>query len=194
MIAYFVCPGNEKSLCSQAAQANKPILVPGEGDQAVDIQEDYRYRNQVLEEGLHPILNLGAVAGVGFQHEVLPAPANFVAAEAGDDQRTQRQHVIADDEIPEIKPGRTGGERYKPGPYAETQRSGDGGDEQPDAADDAALGTIPASHFAHAGQNVFEHGKNGGEGCEYHEQEEDGAPDAAAVHVVEHAGHGIKQQ
>ena len=69
---------------------------------------------------------------------------------------------------------------------------GQGKDAYP--AGHAALGPAPAGELPHAGQDVFKHRQLGGKGGEHHEQEEQGAPDAAAVHVVEHGGHGIEEQ
>ena len=80
------------------------------------------------------------------------------------------------------------------GKDAVTQSGGGGGDHNADGTDDAALGAAPAGHFTDTGQNILKHGQHGGHGGKDHEQEEDGAPKPAAVHVVKNGCHGVKQQ
>lgn len=60
-------------------------LSPLEGNDAVDIKCNNAQRYENAEERLHPALYLHAPAGVGFNNEVIPAPAESVAAEQGHD-------------------------------------------------------------------------------------------------------------
>jgi len=142
---------------------------------------------------LHPVLYLQTLTGIGFLQEVIPAPAPLVAAEQSKQQRADGQQVGGYQEVPQIQPGRTGSEGLE-GEHAVAQSSGQRQQEDADAAGNTALGTVPAGQFANTGQNVFKYSQFGGEGCKYHEQEEQGAPQAAAFHVDKYGGHGVKQQ
>ena len=169
-------------------------LLPVEADQTHDVNNDHSHGNHIAENGLHPVLDFQALAGVGFCQEVLPAPAiALVAAENDKDQRAQRQQVVGDDEIPQIQPCGAFREGLE-GPQAVAQRSGHRGGSDDNAADQAALGSVPAEQLTGTGQNVFKHSQHSGHGRKDHEQEEDAAPHFAAVHVVEDGGHGVKQQ
>ena len=133
-------------------------LLPGEGHKTVDIDENDDNGNQVAEYPLHPALNLKTLTGIGFGKEFIPAPAELVAAEQGEGQRAQRQQVVAYDEVPEIQPCGALCEGLE-GKYAVAQSSGEGNDENTDAAGNAALGTVPAGKLADAGEDVFAHGQ-----------------------------------
>ena len=155
--------------------------LPVEGDQAHDVDHQNAHGNHILEHGLHPILHLQALAGIGLGLEVLPAPAvALAAAEQRDDQRAQRQQVVGNDEVPQIQPCSALGKGLE-GPQAVTQSSGHRGDGDADAADQTALGTVPAGELTDAGQNVLEHSQNRGHGSKDHEQEEDGGRHLRAV-------------
>ena len=78
------------------------ILLPGEVDQAHAVDHEDRRGNQIAEDGLHPVLNLQPLAGIGFGNELVPAPAvALAAAEDGDDQGAEGQQVGGNDEIPD---------------------------------------------------------------------------------------------
>ena len=168
-------------------------LLPSEGGEAVDIQRRDADGNKILEDGLHPVLDFQALAGVCLSNKVVPSPAELPAAEQCEDEGAYRQAVRADDEIPEVKPGTAVGKGLEV-EHAVAQRRGERQQEDANAADQAALFTVPAGQIADAGQDVLKHGKLGGERREHHEQEEQGAPEAAAAHVVEDSRHGIEQQ
>ena len=139
-------------------------------------------------------MNFQAFACVGFLDKLVPAPAKLVAAEQGDDQRSQRQQVVGDDEVPQIQPCSTGSKGNKTCKHAVAQSGSQGSQQNADAANDAALGTGPSGHFTDASQNVFEHCQFGGECGKDHEQEEQAAPDLTAVHVDKNSCHGIEQK
>ena len=168
-------------------------LLPAEGGEAVDVEGGHADRDEVREDGLHPVLDLHALALVGLGDKLVPAPAELEAAEDGEDQRADGQEVGADDEVPEVQPGGAFGKGLE-AELAVAESGGQAQQEDADAADDAALGTAPAGQLTHAGEDVLKHRELRGEGGKDHEQEEQGAPDAAAAHVEEHGGHGVKQQ
>lgn len=66
--------------------------------------------------------------------------------------------------------------------------------EDADAADDTALRQRPACQLTNHGEDIFAYAEYRGQCREYHEQEEQGAPDTTAGHVIENSRHGIKQQ
>ena len=74
---------------------------------AVNVDECDGYRNEIPEQRLHPVLHLQAGAGIGFVHELVPTPAEFIAAEQRNNQGAQRQNIGGNYEIPEIQPGGT---------------------------------------------------------------------------------------
>ena len=78
--------------------------------------------------------------------------------------------------------------------HAVAQRRGQRQQKDADTADKAALGAAPAGQLPDHGKDVLADAQHGGERGKHHEQEEKGAPPAAARHVVEYAGHRVKQQ
>ena len=168
-------------------------LFPPEGDHAVNIDEDDRSRDEIAEDGLHPGLDLPALARVGLGEEIVPAPAEFIAAVEREDERAERQDVVGDEEVPEIEPCAAVRKRLEL-EHAVAQRRGQGKHEHARTADQTAKRPLPAGHFAHHGENVLADSQNRGHGGEDHEQEEQRAPPAAARHVVEDGSHGVEQQ
>ena len=81
----------------------KDSSSPLEFLQADDIQCDDNDRNNKLEDRLHPILHLHALAGVGLSLKVLPAPSYAAGTEQYKYQRTERQQVVADNVILKIE-------------------------------------------------------------------------------------------
>ena len=80
-------------------------LLPGEADHTHDVNDDNSHGNHIAEDGLHPVLDLQTLAGVGFGNEIIPAPAiTLVAAEDNKYQRTQGQQVVGNQEVPQIQP------------------------------------------------------------------------------------------
>ena len=80
-------------------------LLPGEADHAHNVDNDDRYGNNIAEDGLHPVSDLQALAGIGFSQEVLPTPAvTLTAAEHDEGQGAQRQQVVGNNEVPQIQP------------------------------------------------------------------------------------------
>ena len=79
--------------------------LPGEADKTHYINNDNGNGNYDAEDGLHPVLYLGAGTGIGLGKHILPTPAvTLAAAEEDEDERAERQKVIGNDEIPEIQP------------------------------------------------------------------------------------------
>ena len=58
---------------------------------------------------------------IRFDQEIFPAPAVTTGTEQQDDQRTERQHIITDDEIFQIHYSAAGSEGRKAGPLIETE-------------------------------------------------------------------------
>ena len=82
---------------------NQLGLLPGESGQTVDVQEDDGGGDEELEQGAHPVFDLGTLAGVGLGQEVVPAPTVFFSStEEYVNQRTERKNIITDDEILKI--------------------------------------------------------------------------------------------
>ena len=73
-------------------------------------------------------------------------------------------------------------------------RRGQRHQEDAPAADQAPYWAAPAGELPHHGQYLLAHRQHCGQGRKHHKQEEQGSPPAAAIHVVEHGGHGVKQQ
>ena len=61
--------------------------------QTVDVQPCHADGDDVLEDRFHPAPDLQAFAGIGFLHELVPAPADPVAAEQGEDEGAYGQQV-----------------------------------------------------------------------------------------------------
>lgn len=57
------------------------VLLPWECEQPVNVKQYDHNRNEVLEYRPHPVLHLQAFAGIGFQDEIIPSPADLAAAE-----------------------------------------------------------------------------------------------------------------
>ena len=112
-------------------------LLPIEIDKAHDIDDKDGSRDYIAEDGLHPVFDLQALAGVCFSNKLVPAPAvALAAAEDNKDKGAQGQKIGRDQEIPQIQ---------KCGPLSEglegkqtvAQSCGGGGDDNDDGADDA---------------------------------------------------------
>ena len=150
-------------------------------------------RYDVSEYGLHPAFYPETLSGVCLSRKAVPAPAEFVAAEQGENEGAERQNVVRDEEIPEIEPCGALRKGLKM-ENAVTKRGGDCKRKYTDSADDAALGTAPAGGLAHHCKYIFANGQNGGQRSEHHEQEKQRAPPAAAGHVVENGRHRVEQK
>lgn len=168
-------------------------LTPVEGSHAVDIDEGNQPRQDEAENRLHPRAHLQTLTAICFCKEVIPAPAELITAEESKHQRAKRQNIIGNKEVPEIQPCCTFCEGLKMND-AEAQRRCQREQEDADAADDAALRTRPACQLTNHGEDIFAYAEYRGQCREYHEQEEQGAPDTTAGHVIENSRHGIKQQ
>jgi len=120
-------------------------LFPGEADQTHHINNDDGHGDNIAENGFHPLLDLHALAGVGLGQEIVPTPAiALVAAEDHEHQRTQRQQVGGDQEVPQIQPGRAFGKGLEL-KYAVTQSSGGRSQSQNNTADDSKLSKLTSS-------------------------------------------------
>ena len=173
-------------------------MLPGVFDlleeviQAVTEDEDDDHGNDPGHVPAHPVCNLETVAGVGLRGELLPAPAVTADAEDGENQRTGGQQDIADQEVFKVHDAQTqDGHMAQDG---EAQDAGHSQNGQGNAADQACLLALPAGQVTDAGNDVLEDREDGGHGCEGHEDEEQGAPQAAAHHVVEDVGQGDEHQ
>lgn len=69
------------------------ILSPFESEETVDVNKEYCNRDEVLEQGFHPLAHFKTFAGVGFDDKVVPAPTPFVTAEQCDDKATERKKI-----------------------------------------------------------------------------------------------------
>ena len=68
-------------------------LLPGEADHTHDVDDDHSHGNYIAEDGLHPVLDLQALALVGFSQQVFPAPAiALVAAKTRSQPRADSFH------------------------------------------------------------------------------------------------------
>ena len=141
-----------------------------------------------------PFREAYALAGVGLGNKVIPAPAIAARAEAKVDKASQRQEVVADEEVLQVQHAGAFAERLEAAPDVEAKNAGQ---RQQDDSDDAIADgflALPAGQVADAGGDVLEHGDNGGHSCEKHKEEEERAPDAAAAHSVEHVGQRDEEQ
>ena len=95
----------QKPRSKRSGVRNQIKLLPGEANQTHDVDNDDSCGNHIAENRLHPVLNLQALAGVGFLDKVFPAPAiALVAAENNKAQGAQRQQICGDQEIPQVQP------------------------------------------------------------------------------------------
>ena len=133
-------------------------LLPSEGGETIDIKEGHDHGYDDLEDGFHPLLYFHALAGIGLGNEVVPAPAELIAAEQRKDERADRQQVGRNDEIPEIEPCASLCEGLE-GKGAVAQSGSKSEQEDDDTADDAALGSGPAGLFAGHGEDVLKNSK-----------------------------------
>ena len=117
-------------------------LLPREVDQTHNINHNDSNGNDVAEDGLHPLLNLQTLTAIGFGNEVVPAPTELVAAEQCKHQRAERQQIIGNNKVPEIKPCTAGSERLE-SKYTVAERGGSGGKQDADTTYNAALRTAP---------------------------------------------------
>ena len=78
--------------------------------------------------------------------------------------------------------------------YAVPQRCRQRQQKDARAADHTAFRACPAGQLAHHGQDVLADAQHGRQRRKHHEQKEQCAPPAAPGHVVENAGHRVKQQ
>ena len=157
-----------------------------------DVENDQRQNIRCIEAD--PFREAYALTGVGLGDKVIPAPAIAARAEAKVDKASQRQQVVADEEVLQVKHAGAFAERLEAAPDVEAENAGQ---RQQDDSDDAIADgflALPASQVADAGGDVLEHGDNGGHSCEKHEEEEERAPDAAAAHSVEDVGQRDEEQ
>ena len=97
------------------------ILFPLKSNHSVYIDKYDCDRDHEAEKGFHPRLYFHAFAGVGFGDEIVPAPAELIAAEQSENKRAERKNGGRYYEVPEIKPGCTGGKRLE-FKYTESER------------------------------------------------------------------------
>lgn len=93
--------------------SKKFILPPLERCHAVDIDENDNDRSDILKNRTHPRTDLETSAGVCLTDEIIPTPAELVAAEQRQHKRAERQDVVRNDKVPQIKPGGAFRERLK---------------------------------------------------------------------------------
>ena len=137
--------------------------------------------------------HLHAGAAVGLCQVVLKAPAPFADAEHQIDQGAAGQQQVADQEVLGVQHV-LAEQGMEVAEYVVAQHAGKACQEDEDAVDDNRLLAAPAEVVNAGGQQVLEHGNDGGEAGEGHEQEEQGTPDPAAGHVDEHAGQSHEDQ
>ena len=70
------------------------ILFPLKSNHSVYIDKYDCNRNHEAEKWFHPRLYFHAFACVGFGDEIVPAPAELVAAVEREDERAERQDVV----------------------------------------------------------------------------------------------------
>ena len=157
-----------------------------------DVENDQRQNIRCIEAD--PFREAYALTGVGLGDKVIPAPAIAARAEAKVDKASQRQQVVADEEVLQIQHAGALAERLEAAPDVEAKNAGQ---RQQDDSDDAIADgflALPASQVADAGGDVLEHGDNGGHSCKEHEEKEECAPDAATAHSVKHVGQRDEEQ
>ena len=138
---------------------------------AVNINKQNCTRHKIPKNRLHPGADLQAPAGVGFGHKIVPAPAKAVAAEQRQHQRPQRQHIVADDEVPEVQPRAARRKRLEV-QHAVAQRRRQRQQKDADAADHAALRAAPPGQLTHHGKDILADAQHGGQRRKHHEQKE----------------------
>ena len=157
-----------------------------------DVENDQRQNIRCIEAD--PFREAYALTGVGLGDKVIPAPAIAARAEAKVDKASQRQQVVADEEVLQVKHAGALAERLEAAPDVEAENAGQRQQNNSDDAKADGFLALPAGQVADAGGDVLEHGDNGGHSCKEHEEEEERAPDAAAAHSVEHIGQRDEEQ
>jgi len=168
------------------------FLLFKEAVQAVDEDKHHNAGQNIGHIQPHPVCNLGALAGVGFRNEVLPAPAVTADTEDSKQQGTHRQQDAADQEVLKVHDAQTqDGDVAQNG---EAQHAGHTQDHQGKTADQAGFLPAPVGQIPDTGHDVLKHSKHGGQSGEGHEDEEEAAPQTAQCHVVEDVGQGDEDQ
>ena len=157
-----------------------------------DVENDQRQNIRRIEA--NPFREAYALTGVGLGDEVIPAPAIAARAEAKVDKASQRQQVVADEEVLQVKHAGALAERLDIAPDVEAKNAGQRQQNDSDDANANGFLAFPAGQIADAGGDVLENGDNCGHSCEEHEEEEERAPDAATAHSIEHVGQRDEEQ
>ena len=157
-----------------------------------DVENDQRQNIRCIEAD--PFREGHALTGVGLGDKVIPAPAIAARAEAKVDKASQRQQIVADEEVLQVKHAGALAERLDIAPDVEAKNAGQRQQNDSDDANANSFLAFPASQVADAGVDVLEHGDNCGHSCKKHEEEEERAPDAAAAHSVEYVGQRDEEQ
>ena len=157
-----------------------------------DVENDQRQNIGCIEAD--PFREAYALTGVGLGDEVIPAPAIAARAEAKVDKASQRQQVVADEEVLQVKHAGALAERLDIAPDVEAKNAGQRQQNDSDDANANGFLAFPAGQIADAGGDVLENGDNCGHSCEEHEEEEERAPDAATAHSIEHVGQRDEEQ
>lgn len=174
----------------QILNSKKFILLAEHSVIAVKEDVEYNHRQNVGCIKTHPFREADALTGINLFNEFVPAPAIASGAEGQEDEAAQRQDVVADEEVFQIKHAGAFAQRLKAAPDIEAENAGQGQQNHADNSKGDEATAVTAGQLADAGNNHFEYGNNSGHCRKEHEEEEESAPDTSAVHSVENVGQG----
>ena len=124
---------------------------------------------------------------------MIEAPAPATDAEQQIDDCADGQQQIADKEILAILHAACADE-LQVAPDIEAEDAGHAEHQHGNAADKGGLFAADAEGIHREGQEILKHGQHRGEAGKGHEQEEQGAPQAAALHIDENAGERLEDE
>ena len=137
---------------------------------------------------------LQAIALVRLGNEVVPAPSIPACAKDKHDERAQGEHIVAHDKVFHVHDGAAGTKGCNVAQDIEAQDAGHHEDSKANAVHPGGLLARPAPHVHAVGDDVLYDANDSGHCCAAHEDEEEAAPEASALHGVEDVGQGDENE
>ncbi len=154
--------------------------------------QDQHWQNE-LEVVFQAWTDLESGTGICLCQILIEAPAPFRYTEQEVDEGTDRQQQIADQKILCIQDV-TVSDQVQVAPDVVAEDTWHAGDQDDHAVDQGSFPAGPAKHIHTEGHDIFKDGDDCGEAGKGHEQEEQGSPDPAAVHMDKHVWQGDEDQ
>ena len=130
----------------------------------------------------YPFGEFGAFSGVGFFQEVFPAPAVTCSTEEYIHQASQREQVVADEEVLQIEDGCSFSEGSESAQHVIPEHAGHGEENDRDQIGYDRFPSLAAGKIHCECDNVLKYGDNRRRRGKEHAQEEDCSPQSASCH------------